>query len=90
MEIKRYYQVKSGQTLRDIAGAFCVSERLLAQENALTEEVFAGQILKVPSERGNAFTVQANQNKALLCGSEENFRKKNGWDTLYIGMRVIL
>ncbi len=90
MEIRQYYQVKGGQTLRDIAEAFCVSERLLIQENRLQGEVFAGQILRIPAERGNSFTVQAGQNKSLLCGSEENYRKKNGTDILYIGMRVIL
>ena len=90
MEIKRYYRVKRGQSLREIAEAFCVSCRLLAKENGLTEEAKAGQILRIPAERGNAFIVQAGQNRSLLCGSEENFRKRNGTDTLYIGMRVIL
>lgn len=90
MEIRQYYQVKDGQALRCIAEAFSVSERLLIQENNLTGEPFAGQILRIPAERGNAFTAQAGQSKSLLCGSEENYRKKNGTDILYIGMRVIL
>ena len=85
---RRYYQVKKGQTLEKIAEYFSVSERLLVKENGLTEAPFAGQILTSPTERGNAYTVQEGDTKALLCGSEENFYRKNGTDVFYIGMRV--
>ena len=82
--------MKTGQTVADIAKAFCVSERLLVKENGLTEEPKAGQILKIPQERGNSYTAKAGDTKTLLCGSDENYRRKNGTDILYIGMRVIL
>ena len=85
---RRYYRVKKGQTLAEIADYFSVSERLLAQENGLTEAPFAGQILTSPTERGNAYTVQEGDTKTLLCGSEENFYRKNGTDIFYIGMKV--
>ena len=85
---RRYYRVKKGQTLEEIAEYFSVSERLLVKENGLTEAPFAGQILTIPTERGNAYTVQEGDTKALLCGSEENFYRKNGTDVFYIGMRV--
>ena len=74
--------------MEEIADYFSVSERLLVQENALTKAPFAGQILTIPTERGNAYTVQEGDTKALLCGSEENFYRKNGTDAFYIGMRV--
>jgi LysM repeat protein len=90
MRIGKWYQVKEGQTVADISKAFCVSERLLVQENGLTEEPKAGQILKIPQSRGNAYVARAGDTKKLLCGSDENYRKKNGTDILYIGMRVIL
>ena len=85
-----YYQVKKGQTLREIADYFSVSEFLLVKENGLMEEVWAGQILRIPEERGNVYFVQAGDTKRLLCGSEEEYIKKNGTDIFYIGMRVIL
>ena len=85
---RRYYQVKKGQTLEEIADYFSVSERLLAQKIGLTKAPFAGQILTIPTERGNAYTVQEGDTKTLLCGSEENFHRKNGTDAFYIGMRV--
>ena len=85
---RRYYRVKKGQTLEEIAEYFSVSERLLVKENGLTEAPFAGQILTIPTERGNAYTVQEGDTKALLCGSEENFYRKNGTGAFYIGMRV--
>ena len=85
-----YYQVKKGQTLREVADYFSVSEFLLVKENGLTEEVWAGQILRIPQERGNVYFVQAGDTKALLCGNEEGYKKKNGTDVFYIGMRVIL
>ena len=90
LEIKRFYQVKHGQTLDKIAKTFGVAEYLLVKINALTQPPHAGQILIIPTERGNAYTAQAGECKTLLCGSEENFAQRNGTDILYPGMRVIL
>ena len=85
---RRYYQVKRGQSLGEIAGYFSVAERLIAQENGLSEPPYPGQILRIPTERGNRYTAQEGDTKDLLCGGEENYRKKNGTDVFYIGMTV--
>ena len=85
-----YYKVKDGQSLLDIAKYFSVSEYLLVKENGLTKQPYAGQILVIPQETGNAYVVREGDTKELLCGSEENFARKNGTDIFYIGMRVIL
>ena len=90
IDIPNFYKVKRGQTLGEIAAAFCVAERALVKENGLTEPPFEGQILRIPKERGNAYIASFDDSKTLLCGSEENFYKKNGTDILYAGMRVIL
>lgn len=84
------YKVKEGQSLIEIAEYFSVSEYLLAKENGLTEAPKKGQILRIPDAQGNAYIVREGDSKTLLCGSEENFQKKNGTDVFYIGMRVIL
>lgn len=84
------YKVKEGQTLKQIAEFFCVSERKLVLCNALKEEPKCGQLLIIPKERGNAYTVRAGDTKTLLCGSDENYKNRNGTDVFYIGMRVIL
>ena len=89
-ENNRFYCVKEGQRLKEIAEAFCVSEYLLAKENSLTQEPLAGRILCIPKERGNAYTVKAGDTKTLLCGSDEAFLRKNGTENFYIGMRIIL
>ncbi len=89
-EFVQYYQARKGQTLEGIAEYFSVSPYLLATENGMSAPMRAGQILKIPSERGNLYVVKEGDTKELLCGSEENFRKKNGTDIFYIGMRVIL
>lgn len=89
-ERKSYYQVKNGQTLRQIADFFSVAESLLVKANALTAPPKAGQILFIPAETGNVYFVREGDTKVLLCGSEENYRRKNGTDVFYIGMRVIL
>ena len=86
----QYYKVKEGQTLRQIAEAFSVSEWKLAKENALIQPPCMGQVLKIPNESGNAYIVREGDTKELLCGSEETFRTVNGTDVFYIGMRVIL
>ncbi len=90
LERKELYQVKEGQTLEEIARAFCVSARLLVKENRLTKPPLAGTVLMIPSERGNLYTAREGDTKAVLCGSDENFVKKNGTHCLYLGMRVVL
>ena len=90
IERRKFYQVKAGQDLRAIAEHFSVSEWLLSKENGLEREPIIGTVLKIPEESGNAYIVQAGDRKELLCGSAENYRKKNGTDVFYIGMRVIL
>ena len=86
----QFYKVKSGQTVQDIAEYFSVSPFLLAKRNALKEEPCAGVILEIPAERGNFYVVREGDKKELLCGSEENYAKKNGTDVFYIGMRIII
>ncbi len=75
--------------MRQIADYFCVSVWALAKENGLKTEVVAGQILSIPKTQGNAYTVREGDTKALLCGSEEEYNRKNG-DIFYLGQRVLL
>ena len=89
-EKREFYQVKKEQTLAEIAAYFSVSERVLAQENGLTEPPKNGQILRIPTACGNAYIVREGDTKELLCGSAENYRQKNGTDVFYIGMKVII
>lgn len=89
LQVNTIYVVKAGQTLWEIAETLGTSAFLLARANDLTEEPFAGQILRVPKERGNLYTVSANDTKALLCGSAENYEKKNG-KAMYLGGRALL
>ena len=89
-EKRKFHIVRQGQSVQNIAEFYSVSAYLLVRENELKEQPFVGQILKVPSQTGNAYLVKAGDSKALLCGSEERFEEKNGTDVFYIGMRVIL
>ena len=86
----KYYKVKEGQTLRQIAEYFSVSERVLAKRNGLKSMPYAGQILRIPEEKGNAYTVRAGDTKILLCGSEERYERLNGTQVFYIGMRILI
>ncbi len=88
MKRTKFYKVKKGQSLEEIAAAFSTSPWLLVKENGLTTQPFVGQILSIPDEVGNEYTVQAGDSKALLCGGEENYRRKNGTDVFYIGMKI--
>ena len=89
MERVSVHKVLHGQTLQAIAAAYCVGEWVLAQGNGLTEEVKAGQILRIPNARGNRYIARAGDEKGLLCGSKEKYEKKNG-PYLYPGQRVVL
>lgn len=90
VEKKKFHIVRAGQTLRQIAAYYSVSEFLLAKENALANEPFEGRVLKIPDRAGNAYFVREGDTKALLCGDDEEYARKNGTDIFYIGMRVIL
>lgn len=90
LEIPRFYQVQAGQSVKEIAKAFCVSEFALVKENHLKNEPRAGQILKIPIHRGNEYFLKEKEDTTLLCGSEENFEKKNKTSCFYPAMRVIL
>ncbi len=85
-----HYKIKEGQTLREVAEYFSVSEYLLAKENGLKEPIDKGQVLKIPKETGNAYVVREGDTKEFLCGSKENYLRKNGTDIFYIGMRIVL
>ena len=86
----KYYIVKEGQTLREIASYFSISPYLLAKCNALEKEPDKGSVLQIPTERGNLYIVKEGDTQTLLCGSAEGYRKKNGTDIFYIGMQVIV
>lgn len=90
LEFIVYYKVKKGQTLAKVAKTFCVAERLIVKENGLRKELCEGQVLRIPTQRGNAFTAHEQATKTLCCGSDERYKEKNGTDILYPGMRVIL
>ncbi|MBQ2741082.1 MAG: LysM peptidoglycan-binding domain-containing protein [Clostridia bacterium] len=86
---RKWYQVKRGQTLQEIAAGLNTTAYALAAENNLKEEVREGQLLRVPQARP-LYTVQAGDNKALLCGSDQAYRERNGTQAFYPGMRVRL
>lgn len=86
--IPKYYKVKKGQTLRAVAEAFCVPETRIAAENGLKGEITEGQLLRLPREKGNLYIVRAGDTKELLCGSAGNYKKKNGTDAFYPGMKI--
>ncbi len=88
IKIPVYYKVKAGQTLRSVAEAFSVPETRVVYDNSLTGEVHEGQLLRLPQEKGNLYTVRAGDTKELLCGSRENYKRKNGTDAFYPGMKI--
>ena len=86
--IPNFYRVKSGQNLVRIAAAFSVPICLLARENCLTEEPCAGQVLKIPQNCGNIYSVNGGESRTLLCGSPENFLSRNGTTALFPAQKV--
>ena len=86
----QFYKVKAGQTLQEIADNFHLPVTLIIKENALRQPPQAGEILYLPNVKGNLYTVQAGDSKRLLCGSDENYKNRNGTDILYPTMRVFL
>ena len=90
LERRKFYRVKRGQTLCAIAKTFHVPPRVLAACNDLSEEVREGQVLVLPQENCNLYTVRGGESKSLLCGSKENFENRNGTANFYVGQTVWL
>lgn len=88
ISIPRFYKVRKNQTLRAVAEAFSVPETRIAADNNLHGEIEEGQILVLPQDKGNLYVVRAGDTKELLCGSKENYRRKNGTDAFYPGMKI--
>lgn len=83
------YKVKLGDTLKGLSEQLPTTMYALIAENGLKTELTEGQILRLPA-RADLYTVQAGDTKTLLCGSDEAYRKRNGTDVFYLGMRVRL
>ena len=90
LEQPSYYRLKKGQSLADVANVYGVPPRALAALNGLKEEPREGSVLQLPAERRDLYTVRGGESKTLLCGSAENFEKRNGTKCLNIGQTVWL
>ncbi len=88
-ERKNPYKVKKGQTLLSLAQELATTPYALVEANGLTEEIFEGALLFLPPS-APLYTVQAGDTKTLVCGNAENYRRKNGTDVFYPGMRILL
>ncbi len=86
---KKFHKVAEGETLNKIAETYRLPVREIVQANGLVRETQAGEILFLPERKGDLYTAQAGDNKALLCGSKENYEEKNG-KLLYPGLKVWL
>ena len=89
MEYKKLHKVASGETLEKIAKTYRLPVRAIVKENGLKSEVWTGQVLILPLSQGDLYTAQAGDSKALLCGSKENYEKKNG-KILYPTLKIWL
>ena len=89
IEYKKLHKVSNGETLEKIALVYRLPVRDIVKENRLSGEVWVGQVLVLPDRQGDLYTVQAGDSKSLLCGSKENYEKKNG-KSLYPGLKVWL
>ena len=85
-----YYKVKKGEDVHSIAKLFCLPESLLVKANALTKEVEEGEVLKVPDNTGNLYTVKLGDRREAFFESEEAFEKKNGTRIWFVGQRIFL
>lgn len=85
----KIHRVCRGQTLSSIARTFGVTPRVLAAANNLICEVEEGQLLTIPPA-GNLYRVRGGESCTLLCGSLENFQKRNVTEHLYPTQEVLL
>jgi len=87
---RRFYRLKKGQTLRDVAKAFSLPPQVLARENGFIEEPQAGAVLYIPERRGNLYTVKGGESISLLCGTKERFVSLNKTTALYPTQTILI
>ena len=75
--------------MRVLAKEYSTTEYAIIVRNGLTEELYEGQLIFLP-EPLNVYVVQPSDTKALLCGSDENYFRKNGTHVFYPAMRVLI
>lgn len=86
----RFYRVKKGQTLYEIARTFCLPPRVLAAVNSLSSEPEEGNVLIIPPHAENLYLVKGGESQSLLCGTKENFFERNFTAFLYPTQIVLL
>ena len=86
----KFYRVKKGQSLLQIAETFRLPLRVLAACNRLSAEPQQGCVLQIPEACGNLYMVKGGETKSLLCGSVEKFYEKNCTESFYPAQIVIL
>lgn len=90
LERPKYYQLTEETDLKAVAAAYYLTESALIEENGLNSPPEAGQILKLPTPKGNLYTVGEGEGKTLLCGSKERYESLNGTLPPYPGKKVFL
>jgi hypothetical protein len=89
---KFYYRVQEGQTLKSISEKTGISVNSIIKENALTEEVWAGDLLFLTKEDCTFYKVLPQDTVKSICKkfnlTEEQFFSLNGVPYVYYGQII--
>lgn len=89
-----FYRINKTDNLKKISIQFLVPESVLIFENNLSNEVFCGQILYIPSYNYKAYMVKPLENIESVCKKfnikKEDFIKKNKTDIVFDGQLVYI
>ncbi|MBR5900562.1 MAG: LysM peptidoglycan-binding domain-containing protein [Clostridia bacterium] len=91
---KFYYSVKRGDTALKIAERFSIPVTVLIRDNALSAEVYEGQVLVVINRGGFLYTVRPEDTLKSIAKKfdkqESEIRVQNGLDYIFYGIKILL
>lgn len=89
---KFYYRVQEGQTIKSISERTGISVNSIIKQNALTEEVWAGDLLFLTKEDCALYKVMPQDTVKSVCKkfnlTEEQFFLLNGVPYVYYGQII--
>ena len=89
---KFFYRVVQGETILSVSQKFSIPVCVLINDNALKEEILAGDLLLIKQEQGKTYMVKPTDTLESVCRkfcvNEKELLEKNGVSYIFYGLNL--
>lgn len=89
---KFFYRVGQGETVLSLSQKFSIPVCILIKDNALKEEILAGDLLLIKQEQGKTYMVKPTDTLESVCNkfciNENELLEKNGVSYIFYGLNL--